>query len=102
MLIENEWVKVKEHFLKISGVQKQGDSIKIKKKMFAMLNKGVKFVLKLPKDRVDELINSGNGQPYDPGNGKIMKEWVIIPMDVKEKWIEYTNEAMKFAKKLAK
>jgi len=102
MSIEDEWVKVKEHFLKISGVQKQGESIKTKKKMFAMLNKSEKFILKLPKERVQELLSAGEGKPYDPGNGKIMKEWVIIPMEVKDQWIDLTSEAMKFAKKLAK
>jgi hypothetical protein len=102
MTPEETWSKVKEHFLKMADVQKQGESLKTKKKMFAMLNKKGNYVLKLPKDRVSQLINSGEGQPYDPGNGKIMKEWVIIPLGRTEKWIEYASEAKKFAKSLAK
>ena len=53
--------------------------------MFAIFIKG-NYVVKLPKERVEELICSGDGLPYDPGNGKIMKEWVIIPE-------EYANSA---------
>jgi len=101
MTSEESWLKVKENFLKMDGVQKQGESLKIRKKMFVMLSKG-NYVVKLPKERVEELINSGEGQPYDPGNGRIMKEWVIIPKEYSDKWIEYASEAKQFAKTLAK
>ncbi|MFQ5981702.1 MAG: hypothetical protein ACE5OZ_26455 [Candidatus Heimdallarchaeota archaeon] len=72
MSVDEVWLKVKDHFLKMSDVQKQGESLKTKKKMFVMLSKG-KFILKLPKERVKELIRTGEGHPYDPGTGKIMK-----------------------------
>jgi hypothetical protein len=101
MSSQDFWLKVKEHFLKMSDVQKQGESLKTKRKMFAMLNKG-NYVVKLPKERVSELLNSGEGQPYDPGNGRIMKEWVIIPIEYSDKWIEFASEAKEFAKTLAK
>jgi hypothetical protein len=95
------WMKVKENFLKMSDVQKQGESLKTQKKMFALFSKD-KFIVKLPKERVEELINSGNGLPYDYGNGKIMKEWVIIPEENVDKCIEYASEAKTFAETLAK
>jgi hypothetical protein len=101
MSSEDVWLKVKEHFLKMSDVQKQGESLKTKRKMFAMLNKG-NYVVKLPKERVAALLKSGEGQPYDPGNGRIMKEWVIIPIEHADKWTEFASEAKKFAKTLAK
>ena len=101
MTIEDYWSNVKTHFLKMADVQKQGESLKTRKKMFAMFNKG-KYIVKLPKERVTELIGSGEGKPYDPGNGRIMKEWVIIPEEHSDKWIEYASEAKQFAKTLAK
>jgi hypothetical protein len=101
MTAEEFWSKVKEHFLKMSDVQKQGESLKAMKKMFAMFNKG-NYVVKLPKERVEDLISSGDGLPYDPGNGKIMKEWVIILEEYSSKWIEYASEAKTFAKILVK
>ncbi len=101
MTAEDYWSKVKMHFLDMEDVQKQGESLKIKKKMFAMYQKG-NYVVKLPKTRVQELLTSGKGLPYDPGNGRIMKEWVIIPIDNMEKWVDYASEAKEFAKTLAK
>ena len=101
MSSEDIWSNVKTHLLKMVDVQKQGESLKTKKKMFAMFNKG-NYVVKLPKERVEELINSGEGQSYDPGHGKIMKEWVIIPKEYSGKWVDYASEAKQFAKRLAK
>jgi TfoX/Sxy family transcriptional regulator of competence genes len=46
-------------------------------KIFAMLVKG-KLVVKLPKTRVDELVAMGHGSPFDPGHGRLMKEWVSV------------------------
>ena len=40
-------------------------------KIFAMLVKG-KFVAKLPKERVDELVSGGKGEYFDPGHGRLM------------------------------
>ncbi|NHJ47816.1 MAG: hypothetical protein FK733_08515 [Asgard group archaeon] len=101
MSAEELWLKVKENLLKIDDVQTQGKALKIKKKMFAFPGESI-IIVKLPKDRVTELLNSGVGLPYDPGNGKIMKEWVIIPIDHSDKWLDFTKEAMKFALTLAK
>jgi hypothetical protein len=101
MISEDLWEKIKEHFLKIDEVQKQGEALKIRKKMFAMLSKG-SFVVKLPKERVKELLDSNEGLPYDPGTGTYMKEWVIIPTEFSDKWTDFAEEARKFALTLAK
>ena len=58
-------------------------------------------VIKLPNKRVEELLSSGDGLPYDPRNGKIMKEWAIIPEKYANKWIEYAAEEKTFAETLA-
>ncbi len=42
-------------------------------KIFAMLVGG-KFVVKLPRQRVDALVASGDGERFDPGHGRLMKE----------------------------
>ena len=65
-------------------------------KIFAMLARG-KFVAKLPKQRVDELVSSGQGKHFDPGHGRLMKEWIAMN-DGQGNWIELAKEAYDFVK----
>jgi hypothetical protein len=69
--------------------------LRIKGKIFAMLVKG-ELVVKLPKDRVDELVSSGAGAQFDPGHGRLMKEWVSVPPDSTEDWERLAGEALRF------
>jgi hypothetical protein len=72
-----------EEFAGTSGVTVPGSgppgfgssAIKINNSIFAMLV-GDRLVVKLPRTRVTELIESGVGEPFDAGKGKPMKEWV--------------------------
>jgi TfoX/Sxy family transcriptional regulator of competence genes len=65
--------------------------LKVNGKVFAVLVKG-KFVTKLPRDRVDELVRLGNGTYFDPGHGRLMKEWVAVSCG-QESWVELAREA---------
>lgn len=64
-------------------------------KIFAMLTKG-NLVVKLPKQRVDELVQDGCTH-FDPGHGRLMKEWAVV-VPGKMNWIELAREAHKFVK----
>lgn len=68
--------------------------LKVNGKVFAMLVKG-KFVAKLPKDCVDQLVASRTGEYFDPGHGKLMKEWVALTGAV-DQWVHLANEARRF------
>ncbi len=71
-------------------------ALKIRNKIFAMLAGG-KLVVKLPRSRVDALLASGDGEPFDPRkNGQLMKEWVTIEPTSAEKWLSLAQEAMEF------
>ena len=71
-------------------------ALNIHNKIFAMLVKE-KLVLTLPKPRVDELIASKAGEPFDPRhNGRLMKEWVTIDPTAQERWLSLAKEAMEF------
>jgi len=65
-------------------------------KIFAMLTKG-NLVVKLPKDRVDEMVSSGHGTHFDPGHGRLMKEWFVVGPG-KLDWIELAREALRYVK----
>jgi hypothetical protein len=60
-------------------------------KIFAMFVKG-KFVAKLPKLRVEEMVKAGVGKPFDPGHGRLMKEWIAIAGRASS-WVALAKEA---------
>lgn len=70
--------------------------LKVNGKIFAMMVKG-KFVAKLPKDRVDELVRSGKGEYFDPGHGRLMKQWVVVAHG-SAPWVDLAREAYHFVK----
>lgn len=70
-------------------------ALKIDNKIFAMLFKG-ELVVKLPRLRVDALIASGDGQRFDPGHGRLMKEWVTVEPASGADWLALAREAMTF------
>ena len=53
------------------------------------------LVVKLPKPRVDELVQAGHGKRFDPGHGRIMKEWFVVTGS-KLSWAELAREAHDF------
>ncbi|MBI2936453.1 MAG: TfoX/Sxy family protein, partial [Chloroflexi bacterium] len=53
------------------------EGLKVGSKVFAVLVKG-KLVVKLPAQRVARLVASGVGVRFDPGMGRVMKEWVAL------------------------
>jgi hypothetical protein len=52
------------------------------------------MVVKLPAQRVTELLESGRGRPVAPA-GKLFKEWVEI--NASEEWGPFLEEALDFA-----
>jgi TfoX/Sxy family transcriptional regulator of competence genes len=86
--------------LPVDGAQSKkqfgSSALKVKQKIFAMLVEG-KLVVKLPKQRVDALVVSGVGEPFDPRHdGRLMKEWVSVEPTTEERWLELAREAMEF------
>jgi len=70
-------------------------ALKVKGKIFAMMSSPGEFVVKLPKERVDELVTGGVGQRFDPGGGRIMKEWIAIAAG-QARWIDLAREAHQY------
>jgi hypothetical protein len=63
-------------------------------RIFAMLTRG-QFVAKLPKPRVDEIVAAGQGVYFDPGHGRLMKQWVALA-GRQGSWVALAQEAHAF------
>ena len=72
-------------------------ALKVGGKIFAMFGKG-RFVVKLPKARVDALVGRGAGTRFEPMPGRAMKEWVVLKAGATD-WIALANEAYEFVKR---
>ena len=81
-----------------SGMMMSSRGLKVNGKIFAMFGRG-KFVAKLPKARVDQLVEQGVGERFDPGHGRLMKEWIAIA-SAEATWIKLAREAYEFVKQI--
>jgi hypothetical protein len=70
--------------------------LKVARKLFAFHSKG-RLVVKLPADRVESLASSGQGKPFDPGHGRLMKEWLAVDFSAQSLWPALAREALAFA-----
>ena len=57
--------------------------------------KGSGLVVKLPKARVDELVERGIGQPFAPA-GKVFREWLSVPKRDRRRWRSLLREGIAF------
>ena len=83
----------------LSGGRGFGSSgqLKIGGRIFAMLVRD-ELVVKLPSERVDELIEQGEGGRFDAGKGKPMREWFVLSPTSTKRWLPLAQEALIFVK----
>ena len=73
-------------------------ALKSGEKIFAMLVSG-SLVLKLPKKRVDALVDAGRGTRFDANKGTPMKEWIVLDDSHSDaEWLELAREARVFVR----
>jgi TfoX/Sxy family transcriptional regulator of competence genes len=68
-------------------------ALKANGKIFAMLVKD-RLVVKLPAQRVDELIADGSGERFD--NGRPQREWLSATSDDLADWLALASESERF------
>ena len=73
-------------------------SLKTDGKIFAMLV-NERLVVKLPAKRVDELVEAGAGERFDPGHGRIQKEWLSVTGEDPGEWRSLATESEAFVAK---
>ena len=103
---EARYARLASSLLKTGGVTQDSrggktrrfgaDALKVNNTIFAMLTRG-RLVVKLPRARVDELIASADGERFDAGKGRPMKEWLTVAAAASDaKWRSLAREALTF------
>ena len=77
-------------------------ALQVNGKIFALLSSRQQFVVKLPKQRVALLVASAVGKPFDPGHGRLMKEWLALDQASDLSWVALAEEALAFVRGIAK
>ena len=84
-----------EHVAVGSGKGFGSGTLQVNSKIFAMVSTSGEFVVKLPKARIETLTRTKKGRAFDLGNGRIMKEWLVVTGGEKT-WLGYAKEAREF------
>jgi hypothetical protein len=71
--------------------------LKVEGKIFAMDVKG-SLVVKLPASRVEELRARDLAAAFDPGHGRVMREWASVSSGARVDWVELSREALAFVR----
>ncbi len=69
--------------------------LKVRGKVFAMLVRG-SLVVKLPRERVETLVAAGVAAAFDPGHGRLMKEWIAVAPAAAVDWRALASEARRY------
>jgi len=101
--IEHKYARVVQALTRDRRVSQGGTkgfgagALKVDGKIFAMISSKGEFVVKLPKGRVDEMVHARKAERFDSGQGRIMKEWLVVRAGSLD-WIEVAKEACEFVK----
>lgn len=78
------------------GTIMKGRCLRVGKEFLALVDyKGSGLVVKLPSERVAELIDTGVGKPFGPA-GKIFREWVAVPTPDRRQWRALLHEGVAY------
>jgi hypothetical protein len=70
--------------------------LRVDNRIFAMLVRG-DLVVKLPRQRVDALVEAGAAERFDPRHdGRLMKEWAVVSPRHADDWQGLASEALAF------
>jgi hypothetical protein len=78
-----------------AGERKFGSNgLKADGKLFALFTQDT-LVVKLPRERVASLATAKVGKAFDPGHGRVMKEWLAVTSS-QASWLALAREAHAF------
>ncbi len=71
--------------------------LKIGRKVVAGMY-GDAMTFKLPPEPREKALTLPGAEPFDPGMGRAMKEWVLIPLAQSSSWPTYAAEALEYVR----
>lgn len=94
------WERIARTELEHEGVSPgtgfgRSEGLRMGGKIYA-IDKDDELILKLPAERVEELIGTDAGHAWGPAPGRIMREWIAIPGTRRADWAALTSEARAF------
>ncbi len=97
----DEFDRLAERYLPLPGVTEGtgfggNAGLRTGGKIFAMIVRGA-LVVKLPRERVDALVEAGTAERFQPGTGRTMKEWAAVGGEHLGEWEGLVAEAFAFA-----
>lgn len=72
-------------------------ALKFESRVFAMVVKG-DLVVKLSPERARTLVDEKQAGSFDPGHGRVMKQWVAIDPRSQLDWCNVAREALAYAR----
>ena len=83
----------------VEGTIMNSRCLRVGKEFLALVDyKGSGLVVKLPKKRVAEVIESGHGQSFAPA-GRVFKEWLSVPKQDRRRWLALLREGIEFVER---
>jgi hypothetical protein len=99
---EQRYEELVGRWLAVPGVTPPGQTagfgshaLRVDGRIFTMLVRG-RLVVKLPRSRVDELVQAGHGVRFDANKGTPMKEWLSLDPAARLDWLDLSGEAFAF------
>ncbi len=81
------------------GTIMNGRCLRVGKEFLALVDYiGAGLVVKLPRERVAELILQDKGKPFGP-SGRTFKEWLSVPSPDRDQWRTLLHEGVEFVGK---
>lgn len=78
------------------GTLMKGRCLRVGREFLALVDhEGSGLVVKLPGERVAELIRAGVGRPFAP-TGKVFGEWLSVPKPDRRRWRQLLREGIEF------
>lgn len=81
----------------VGGPRRFGsDALRVNGSVFCMISSGERFVVKLPAERVVDLLAASTGEPFRAGTRSPMRQWLVVTDAASGLWEALAEEAYAF------